>query len=495
MVRSNLISIGCMLLVFVVYLLTLAPTVQGFDSAELTVGAYSLGFVHAPGYPLYMLLGHIFAHLPFGNVGKQLNLMSAIFASLSILVLLRIQLLDSGIMYALPSVFLFATAPLFWSQAIRAEVYTLHVFIVTCVFYIWRRAHYLDQPLWLVLCFAILGLGMGNHPTIFLLWGTLLGCLAWESKTFKKMGIVGTILGFAVTGTLYLYFPLRNLEKPAVDYISVYFQVDLSTLSGVWWLFSAQMFHHAFFIDRDLTKLIHEVLKFGRLLWDNFLGMGFVLGLWGWLRSKKREILWNRLLIFYFISNIIGFVCYHVVDKEVMFIPAFIPWSLWISNGIREFSDLLTSNMPRRSTEVGKFISIALLVIIALGAKFNWQVVSLNGNQKIYEFAGQILENAEPFSLIVNHWATASVLDYLRIVEGRRPDVESFNVDFYNLALQERYGSLEDSSAKAEWYNWLSQNLSQRPICFIEPLPAVPEHYYWIKQGPCWKLLLKSHYR
>jgi hypothetical protein len=62
----------------VVYMLTVAPTVYWLDSAELTTGAYTLGIVHAPGSPLFLLLGCVFAELPIGDVGYRLNVMTAL---------------------------------------------------------------------------------------------------------------------------------------------------------------------------------------------------------------------------------------------------------------------------------------------------------------------------------------------------------------------------------------------------------------------------------
>ncbi len=487
-------SIICMVGAFGIYLLTLAPTVQGFDSAELTVGAYTLGFVHAPGYPLYMLLGYSFSRLPFGDVGLRLNLMSAVFASLTVLILSwTVQQDSEHAFYEIPVVWLFATVPIFWSQAVRAEVYTLHTFLMIGVLYLWRRAHQSNLWSWYIACFVLLGLGMGNHLTSLLLWGTLLICLIWQVPYFRWLGAVGTVLGLIVAGMLYLYFPLRSVASLSIDYVRTYFSVNLRSVVGVWWLLSAKMFQPAFYLDHDWRLVMYEAFQFVALLWDNFLGVGFILGIWGWWRLEKREPLWNRLLSIYFIANLVGFVCYHVVDKEVMFIPAYAVWSVWMANGVRKLSDWLMQQVrcfPPRT--VNALVHGALLLVVGLGAAFNWRVVSLHDNWRAYDFAVHLLENVEPSTLIANHWVTASVLDYLQIVEGRRPDVQNFNVDFYNLALQERHGSLESVAAQAEWYAWLEHRLSQRPICFIEPLPAVPEHYQWIKHGVCWKLVSAS---
>jgi 4-amino-4-deoxy-L-arabinose transferase-like glycosyltransferase len=484
-------GIVCLASTLGLYLLTLAPTVQGFDSAELTVGAFALGFVHAPGYPLYMLLGHAFSKLPFGDVGRQLNVMSALLGSLAVLILFWIMCEDSDdLPFAIPATLLFATTPLFWSQALRAEVYTLHVFLMVGALYLWRKAHQPGRTACYVACFLLLGIGMGNHPTTALLWVAMLICLIWETPRFRWLGILGAATGVAAAGVLYLYFPLRSTGNPAIDYLTPYFHADLSTPTGLWWLFSARMFQHAVYWGDSWVQPVKEIFQFGALLMIGFLGVGGILGMWGWWQLLKREVLWNRLLTIYFISNIVAFAFYHVVDKGVMFIPAYVVWSIWVANGIRALADWLHQQLPNvPQGALSRHASAMLLLVVGLGIAINWQSVSLRDDRRAYDFAAQLLEDVEPSTLVVSGWTTASVLDYLRLVEGRHPDVQSFNVDFYNLGLQERYGSPTSAPAQAEWHTWLEDQLRQRPLCFIEPLPAMPDHYEWTRQGPCWKLL------
>ena len=474
-----------------IYLLTLAPTVQGFDSAELTVGACSLGFVHAPGYPLYMLLGHLFALLPLGNIGERLNLMSVVFASGAVWILFHLTCEDSDdALSALPAVLLFATTPIFWSQALRAEVYTLHTFLMLSTLYLWRRAHQRGQAVWYLLSFLVLGLAMGNHPTTILLLATLLLSLIWETPRFRRLGILGTAGGIVIAVVLYLYFPLRSLYSPEIDYITPYFRVDLGSPAGVWWLLTAKMFQHEAYWSGSWLEIVQELSRFGASLSLGYLGVGAVLGLWGWLAARKKDLLWNRLLTIYLLANLVAFAFYHVADKEVMFVPAFAVWAIWVSHGIRALSDWLHRHLGALPLGMARnYASVALMVVVVLGIVANWNSTSLRGNRKAYEFATQLLAEVEPSTLVVNGWATASVLDYLRLVEDRRSDVQSFNLDFYNLGLQERHGSPASTAAQAEWQAWLDYQRRQRPLCFLEPLPAVPEQYRWTKEGTCWKLI------
>src|SRR5262245_22407638 len=79
-----------------VYWRTMAPTVFGLDSAELTTGAYVLGIVHAPGSPLFLLLAHVFTWLPFGDVGYRVNLLSVCAAAAAIAIVCAILLRLTG---------------------------------------------------------------------------------------------------------------------------------------------------------------------------------------------------------------------------------------------------------------------------------------------------------------------------------------------------------------------------------------------------------------
>ena len=77
---ENVFAAAIALAVFIVYLTTLCPTTNFIDSGELATVAYTLGIAHPTGYPLFTLMGWIFAHLPLGSrVIYQLNMMAAVF--------------------------------------------------------------------------------------------------------------------------------------------------------------------------------------------------------------------------------------------------------------------------------------------------------------------------------------------------------------------------------------------------------------------------------
>ena len=56
--------------VFVLYLLTLAPSTAMWDTSEYITAAYTLGLPHPPGNPLFVLIGRVFAILPIAPHGR-----------------------------------------------------------------------------------------------------------------------------------------------------------------------------------------------------------------------------------------------------------------------------------------------------------------------------------------------------------------------------------------------------------------------------------------
>src|SRR6266404_3377219 len=68
----------------VLYFLTAARDIVVGDSPELIMAAVTLGVAHAPGYPLFTMLGHLFSLLPFGSIPFRVNLLSVVCDSLTI---------------------------------------------------------------------------------------------------------------------------------------------------------------------------------------------------------------------------------------------------------------------------------------------------------------------------------------------------------------------------------------------------------------------------
>src|SRR5580704_6143732 len=65
-------------LVFLLYLITLAPSTAMWDTSEYIAAAYVLGIPHPPGNPFFILIGRFFSLLPIGpNVAIRINILAA----------------------------------------------------------------------------------------------------------------------------------------------------------------------------------------------------------------------------------------------------------------------------------------------------------------------------------------------------------------------------------------------------------------------------------
>jgi hypothetical protein len=216
-------AVACALIAFAVYLRTLAPTVMWYDMGEFATGAYVLGIGHNTGYPLFMLLGKLFTLLPVGDIAYRINLMSAFFGALTVLmVYLTVYGLTRARRAAFISALTIGFTSTLWSNATWAESYDLNAFLSILILYLvfaWMRS---DREVTLRAAFLILGLGLGNHRLILVVVPAMLYLMwhqgrgregAWASS--RWLALVGFFLmGFAVN----VYLPLRAAQHPALNW-------------------------------------------------------------------------------------------------------------------------------------------------------------------------------------------------------------------------------------------------------------------------------------
>ena len=90
-IRRSLFPLLTGTIAFAVYLATLATDLtwafQATDGPELMTAAMTLGVPHPPGYPTYVLLGHLFGGLPLGSIPFRFSLFSALSAGVAVVFL------------------------------------------------------------------------------------------------------------------------------------------------------------------------------------------------------------------------------------------------------------------------------------------------------------------------------------------------------------------------------------------------------------------------
>jgi len=192
-----------------VYALTMYRTVGPTDSGELTVAAQTLGVAHPPGFPLYVLVTHLFTLVPLGDVAVRANFASAFFAALAAAAMTFIA---DDFLIAIALGFFLAFSRTLWAYASVAEVYALNTFLSVAMLVLvvrWRRTRDVR-----FLRFAALALGLA---------------LAVHYVTAGIVAIGGAILigrvrlrdvvPFVLAGLmLYAYLPIAASRDPAMNW-------------------------------------------------------------------------------------------------------------------------------------------------------------------------------------------------------------------------------------------------------------------------------------
>src|SRR5437762_13760952 len=190
-------------LLFTLFALTAPRTVALEDDGLFILSSYFLGVEHPPGYPLFTLIGHLFTYLPFGSVAYRVHLASALFGALTCgAAWLCARTLIGGRLPAYLAALALGVSPVFWSQAIIAEVYTLNSFFFLALVFMGLQAcppSTLANPAarrmlpWMALVF---GLSLSNHYPLMLLVAPGFVILLWplRGELLSRFGLLSWLV-------------------------------------------------------------------------------------------------------------------------------------------------------------------------------------------------------------------------------------------------------------------------------------------------------------
>jgi hypothetical protein len=462
-----------------VYWLTLSPTINSFDSAELITGAYSLGIVHAPGYPLYLLIGNLAAHLPWGEIPQNVNLLSAIFSSLAATVIFfACWRLTGSIWSSVLAALLMAFSRLFWSQAVIAEVYALNAFLISCIVLmaiIWHERPTRRALIWLAF---LVGLSFTHHPSSMLLVpGLAVFVILRSRETQLSLNNMWPTIPAAIAPlVLYLYLPIRSMAGPPLDYVGDYFDVNLASIKGLIWMVSGQMFAEEL-LGRSVMEGLSQFVFLNQQLWLNLVGGGLVLALYGLVSLRQRL----GLAIFLGGSAALitaFFAFYNVVDSAMMIHPVLVLLAPPLAVGINRFVTQVLGRIVLRSTAQTWLLPLASIILVSLVVSANWRFADRSDDYSAYEFAQEVMDVVEPNALILAQWTTATPLEYIQTIEARRPDVEILDRGLLGLAVRDqlRRGSVAGPEeygpfAVSVLTERVREELKRRPVYIMEDDP------------------------
>jgi hypothetical protein len=398
--------------VFVLYLLTLAPSTAMWDTSEYITAATVLGLPHPPGNPLFVLIGRVFAILPIASsTAVRINVLAAICSAVSagmwFLITERVlvgwfaerwQRILGGAVAALIG----ATAFTVWNQSVVNEkVYTVSLLGIAVIS--WLMVRWCDQPdgrkadRILVLVAYLCGLGYANHmagmlaapavglAVLIVRWRTV---LRWRLLLACAGALVLGITPFAMQPIRAAHFPALNEGEPTAcrteltasctfsagtyDAFMYNFnrgqygkpdlaerQAPFSAQMGMWWLYFKWQWLRDAHYDHPIVQ---------SLLAATFLVLGLLGGYVHWQRDRRSFWYFGSLMftmsfvLIYYLNfkygasqdpDLVG-VAREVRDRDYFYLWSFSAWGVWAALGLVAAWDSVAALVARERVTVGR---------------------------------------------------------------------------------------------------------------------------------------------
>jgi len=380
------------LAVFILYVLTLAPSTAMWDTSEYITAAYTLGLPHPPGNPLFVLIGRVFAILPIARtVAIRINLLAAICSAISagmwFLITERVlvswfaerwQRIIGGTLAALIG----ATAFTVWNQSVVNEkVYTVSLLGIAIIS--WLMVRWCDAPdgrkadRTLVLVAYLCGLGYANHmagmlaapavglAVLIVRWQTV---LRWKLLLACAAALVFGLTPFAIQPIRAAHFPALNEGEPTAcrqglaasctfskgtyDAFMYNFnrgqygkpdlserQAPLSAQINMWWTYFEWQWLRDAHYDHPGWQAILAAL---------FLVLGLLGGFIHWQRDRRSfwyfgSLMFTMTLVLIYYLNFkygasqapdLTGVAREVRDRDYFYLWSFSAWGVWAALGL-----------------------------------------------------------------------------------------------------------------------------------------------------------------
>ncbi|NUN68451.1 MAG: DUF2723 domain-containing protein [Bacteroidetes bacterium] len=437
---------------FFIYRITMAPTVGYIDSGELAAVASTLGNAHSTGYPLYTILGRFFSMLPVAEtVILRLNILSAVLtaAAAGVFFLLVIELMrekgrtvhPAQAIAAAVSSLLLAFSRTFWLQGVSAEVYALHLLLITLVLLWFVKAVRTGEARWWFLFAFCVGLSFTNHMTTILLAPALLYWFfaehGWSKAAFRRIGQLS--LPFIAGLSVYLYLPLRASSHPPFNW------GDPQTIESFWRHVTGKQFRVWMFSGSDvIRKQFDHFTSNLPLEFHPAVLLIAVIGAAVLLVRSRRLFVVSLIL---FVTCIAYSVNYDIHDIDTYFLLAFLVIALWSAFGIAFLLDRFEGRTARA------VMVAAVIALIPLQTASRWEAADQSRNTMAAEYTRSILASLPPNAVVISaQWDYfVSPSYYFQHIEKVRPDVivldkELFRRSWYFPQLQTSYPELMQRS-------------------------------------------------
>ncbi len=390
-------------LVFVVYVLTLSPTVGLIDSGELAAGCYLLNILHPTGYPLYTMLGRLASLVPAGMVVNRVAVLSALFAAagVALFLLLGLRMGLSRTAAGAGALLLGFSFPV-WAVAVDVEVYSLTLVLVVLL---WLVVESCERGGPLLILAYLAGLALTNHMSAA---STVMGvaltvALAYRRGLVRRIPVLVLLLLLGISP--YLFLVLRARAGPLFAWGDPY------NIERLYWHVTGKQYQVWMFSESS-AEVMRNAGRGAALLARSFAYVLVPVVFYGAVALFRQR---RSLAIGLAVSAVVAFayaVNYSIPDIESYYLPCLVALMVFGMVGLDE--------IVRRIGDWRHAVWVAGLAALAL----NFGAGSKRGDYVAYDQAMNTLASAAPnATIITDWWDVYSPLFYLQNVEHVRPDV------------------------------------------------------------------------
>ena len=433
--RADWLQAGLVALaLFALYAASAPRSVALEDDGLFILSSYFLGIEHPPGYPLFTLIGHLFTHLPFGSVAYRVHLASAMFGALTCgAAWLCARSLVAGRVPAYFAALALGVSPVFWSQAIIAEVYTLNTFFFLSLVFMGlqacppslqagpsaERSRLLP---WMALVF---GLSLSNHYPLMLLVAPALVILLWplRRELLQRFGALSwlVILGLVpyvwMVRRSWMALPI-SFNGPLETIQEIVFFLSRAGYAEVDHSISASWIDHVRFFEFFCRELLRQFAVIGTLA----AAAGFVVQ-WRILGRRVAAFMTVAFLMPSVVLLLLLGFDYDSFRAHVFHVyplPAYAIAALWMALGL---AWVIQRYALRPAPELAAGAAV-LAVIFAVGARINL----LSSDDWGARYAQTVLKTLPANAVVITTGdPDLAPIAYFHMIENQRPDITLYD--------------------------------------------------------------------
>lgn len=470
-------------LAFFFYRFTAATDILPGDPGEFQFTLPLAGVSHPTGYPLYHILGWYWERFFSTNPAQGANYFSALWGgvAVSLFYLLCYKVLQgigerprwrgATVWLATLTTLLFAMNPTFRSQAVIAEVYTLHAALVAALLLasVVHGEGGSGGMAWLPA--LVLGLGLTHHLTIVLMLPAVLLYLAWTQPESLTPGKLLRTLPFLLLPLLlYLYIPLRAPASP-------WLTLRLTTTRALSLFDDSVLGNLRFMLGTGFASALHtpgealrQIPASLALFVQHFSWPGILLillGITALILEGRLEML--ALTGIGFLVLVVFNLFYGIGDIYTFYIPPYLIATVWLGAGMAYGVELLTRMVGVRLRLLYLLAAAGILAVpyfqimqtdilaaprLAIATRERWQALLTRAG---------LPENA---ILVSNDRDEMTPFYYMQQIEGLAPQMTGL------------FPLISPDPAWADLNTTLATALATgRPVYTIKPMPGLETLY------------------